>query len=459
MYRDVQIVVKKSDEIYEYFDLIAHKANNLYNASLFRLRQIMTGLNKDSKALSDNELEVFREVDRTVAINTKLSRPTKKNPYVSYQFLYHMMYINENPDYICDDLPSQTAQQVLKVVVQDMKSFLKSKSDYLKNRHKYLGEPKIPKYKNPGGKYSFKFTNQQVVIDEDLISFPKTKIKLDKFSYINKEWKLKEVKIVPVHNVYVMHMTFDDMLDNRAIKQKHERICAIDLGVNNFVAMTNNFNKPSMLFKGGRVKSVNHWYNKTIAKLISKQTKGTTNKYVPTTKYKAITLKRNNIMSDFMHKVARRVVDYCIEENVDTLVVGDNKGWKQEVKLSKVENQKFVQIPFDRFKNNLEYLCKREGIELVFTEESYTSKASHLDNDKIPNLNDTAIEFSGVRGPTKYLGRTNTNGYRGLYMRKTDNTVINSDLNGSANIGRKAFPLYTCSLDTFKNILVVKDPN
>ena len=100
--------------------------------------------------------------------------------------------------------------------------------------------------------------------------------------------------------------------------------------------------------------------------------------------------------------------------------------WKQNTNLSKVTNQKFVQIPYNRFTQILEYLCKEQGIDVVYQEESYTSKASFLDNDEIPvygELEETPV-FSGVRI------------YRGLY-RTANGHLINADVNGSYNILKK----------------------
>ncbi|MBQ8994916.1 MAG: IS200/IS605 family accessory protein TnpB-related protein, partial [Oscillospiraceae bacterium] len=124
-----------------------------------------------------------------------------------------------------------------------------------------------------------------------------------------------------------------------------------------------------------------------------------------------------------------------------------NPGWKQEVNMGKESNQKFVQIPFDKLKEILKYQGERNGIRILEQEESYTSKASFLNRDDIPNFGEEAI-FSGVRTE------------RGSYRSK-DGQTINADLNGSANILRKAFP-GTFTKDNapdFKNIVVIKHPD
>ena len=143
-----------------------------------------------------------------------------------------------------------------------------------------------------------------------------------------------------------------------------------------------------------------------------------------------------------MHKVAKNIVTWCINNEIDTVAIGENKGWKNEVNLGHVNNQNFVQIPFSRFKAMMEYLCSYSGIRLVFQEESYTSKASYRMKDVMPVYGEegaSTFKFSGRRCPTRYKGMYRKNGFRGLY-KDNDGVFINSDLNGSANIGRKAFP-------------------
>ena len=119
-------------------------------------------------------------------------------------------------------------------------------------------------------------------------------------------------------------------------------------------------------------------------------------------------------------------MNYLVSQTIDLLIIGKNQGWKQNTNLSKVTNQKFVQIPYNRFTQILEYLCKEQGIEVVYQEESYTSKASFLDNDEIPvygELEETPL-FSGTRI------------YRGLYQ-TANGRFINADVNGSYNIMKK----------------------
>lgn len=170
-----------------------------------------------------------------------------------------------------------------------------------------------------------------------------------------------------------------------------------------------------------------------------------------------------------MHKCAKRIIDWCKDNNIDTIIVGENKGLKQNIDTGKKNNQTFVSIPFNIFKAMLEYLCERNGIRFILQEESYTSKAPFIDNDDIPvyRKDDTSrYIFSGRRAPTifnnEFGKHSNKSGYRGLYRTK-NGTVINSDLNGSANIGRKCIPdMFTMEgafSPDFNNVKVYKHPD
>ena len=143
-----------------------------------------------------------------------------------------------------------------------------------------------------------------------------------------------------------------------------------------------------------------------------------------------------------MLKTACHFMAWCVEHRIDTIVLGVNKYWKQEVNIGHVNNQNFVQIPFTYLRSIISYKASEHGISIIEQEESYTSKASFLDNDSIPVYKEgdnTKYTFSGKRKPTHYKGMYKKDGFRGLYI-ASDGTIINSDLNGSANILRKAIP-------------------
>jgi putative transposase len=214
------------------------------------------------------------------------------------------------------------------------------------------------------------------------------------------------------------------------------------------MAVTNNCGLNCLLYKGGVIKAANRLYNKRIAVIMSEQTKGGTDKFVPTEEYYDVTQRRNNVINDFMLQTGKHFITWCVENRIDTIVMGDNLFWKQKVNIGHKNNQEFVQIPFDRMKRILEYQAERNGIRILRQEESYTSKANFLGKDQMPvyEKDDNSCSFTGTRI------------HRGLYRTDTGE-IINADVNGSANIMRK------CIVDAFKNnalmherISVIKHP-
>ena len=175
---------------------------------------------------------------------------------------------------------------------------------------------------------------------------------------------------------------------------------------------------------GKPIKSINQFYNKKKSKLQSELE--TKNKTKTSKRIQNLSLKRTNKINDCFHKTSRYIFNQLVSHSINTLVIGNNNGWKQETNIGAVNNQKFVSIPHDRFIDMLKYKCHLEGINVIVTEESYTSKASFFDNDYIPTYSKDDDKFS----PS---GRRVN---RGLYKTK-DGMFVNADVNGSLNILRK----------------------
>ena len=135
---------------------------------------------------------------------------------------------------------------------------------------------------------------------------------------------------------------------------------------------------------------------------------------------KSLTIKRNNKINDYLHHASKTIINYCIVYNIGTIVIGHNKNRKQEVDIGKINNQKFVQIPFNKLIQQIQYKAENIGIECIVAEESYTSKTDHLVLEEMCH-HDT------------YLGKRIK---RGLF-RSSTNKVLNADLNGAIGILRK----------------------
>ncbi len=169
------------------------------------------------------------------------------------------------------------------------------------------------------------------------------------------------------------------------------------------------------------MKSVNQFYNKRIAELKSIKDKQGIKFEIK--RLKRITAKRNNKINDIFHKISRKVINYCIENNFGTMIIGYNRAWKQKVNIGKVNNQKFVQIPFFKLINQIKYKSELFGIDIIIDRESFTSKCSFLDKEPI-------------KRHKKYAGNRLK---RGLFKSKKG-ILINADVNAGYNIIKKVVP-------------------
>lgn len=316
-------------------------------------------------------------------------------------------------------LPIQTSQQIIKLVDRSWKSFFRSLKVRKKEPDKFKALPKPPKYKKKDGQYILVFTNQQCHIrDDGTIKFPKmlgldNKIK----TRLNKDVNLREVRIIPKGVGYVIEIVYEKEVED-IVNNNEDRIVGIDLGVRNLITMVNNIGKKPIVIKGGICKSINQYYNKEMAKLRSIYE---SQKIKTGTKSKKLSVKRDRKMKDHLHKVSRFIVNYCVHNNIGTVVVGDNKNWKQNIDIGKRNNQTFVQIPFYMLINQIKYKSAEKGINVILQEESYTSKCSFLDNEPIEHHD-------------KYLGKRIK---RGLF-RTSKGKIVNADVNGAYNIIKKA---------------------
>ena len=203
-------------------------------------------------------------------------------------------------------------------------------------------------------------------------------------------------------------------------KREMSRIIGMDLGVNNFVTITNNIGEQPIIINGKGLKSINQYFNKKRAYLmgrtIHRNRKGWSNKL------DKLNNKRFNKVKNFMHHASKFVIDYCKLNNVDTIICGLNNFWKQEAKLGG-NTQSFIFIPYDMLIRQLTYKCEEAGINFITTDENYTSGTSFLDNEE----------------PIKENYNKKRRIKRGLF-KSNNGTLINSDVNGSLQIIKKVAP-------------------
>lgn len=194
----------------------------------------------------------------------------------------------------------------------------------------------------------------------------------------NVRGRLIAVRFVPTNDYFTLEIIYEKEIQENIID--NNRVCSIDLGVNNFITLTNNVGSQPII-KGKGIKSINQYYNKQVSKIKSIISKRNGLHWCK--KLDVLSRKRYNKLHNLIHHCSKFVVNYCINNNVKTLVAGLNKEWKQECSIGKRNNQNFVYIPYNKLIEQLEYKCQDNNIKLIVTEEKYTSGTSFLD-DELP---------------------------------------------------------------------------
>lgn len=375
-------IIKPNNKYYSLLDEFCYKSKNLYNYANYIIRQEFIN---NGKWIRYNDLD-------------KLLKQEGNN------FDYKNMPL------------ASTSQQCLKLLDKNWKSFFQSIKDYNKNSNKYLGRPKLPKYKQKDSRNLIVLTNQNCKINKGIIKFPKI---FKGFYLKTKVSNLQQVRIISKDKYIVIEVVYKT--EDIQLLQDNNRYIGIDLGLDNFATITNNCGLIPLVINGKGLKSINQYYNKQMAhyKSIAKKV----NKLDYTNKMRKLTLKRNNKVEDYIHKASRFVVDYCRNNEINTIVIGNNKNWKQNSKMSKRVNQNFISIPYYNFIQKIQYKAEEFGIQVIITEESYTSGTSFLDNEL----------------PIKENYNKSRRKHRGLFV-SNKGTKINANVNGSYQIIKKVFP-------------------
>ena len=362
-------IIKKTNPLYSELDNLCFLSKNLYNSALYTVRQYYF----------------------------------ENKKYLSWVNINNNFVKNKQVDYYA--LPCKVSQQTLKMVDQNMKSFfnaIKAKKS----------KAKLPKYLDKvKGRFVVTYTNQAIgkkALQNGYVELSKTNIKIK-----TKVKDVKQVRIVPQNNFIVVEVLYE--VKPKPHDNSKEMYCGIDFGLNNL--MTCSFQNDSPLIINGKpLKSINWHYNKEKSRLQSLlDGRKKTSKRIQN-----ITLKRNNRINDYLHKTTKIFVNYLVSKEINNVVIGYNKEWKQGINIGRVNNQNFVGIPYYKLLNMLTYKCELEGISVIVTEESYTSKCSFLDDEDICKHE----EYYGKRLK------------RGLY-KASDGRLINADVNGALNILKK----------------------
>jgi IS605 OrfB family transposase len=392
MYLTVKQQVKHlSKEDYRTLKELCHIAKNLTNQALYNIRQYYFSESK----------------------------------YLSYEKNYALLKTSEN----YRSLNSNMAQQILKEVDGSFKSFFELLKLAKKGEYDFK-DCKPPKYLPKDG-YStlvigFVRLNKNKLVLPFSVSYKKKHSPVEiTIPPILAGKTIKEIRIIPKADARFFEIQYTYKAECVQRKLNTSNALALDFGVDNLITAVSNSGK-SFIIDGKRLKSINQWYNKYNARLQSIKDKQHIEK--ETNRQKAIARNRNNKVNDYLSKSALKVVEYCLQNDIGTLVAGYNITFQRNPNMGKANNQNFVNIPYGRLRSKLRYLCELNGIRYIEQEESYTSKASFWDKDDIPVYdaeNPRQYSFSGKRI------------YRGLYRTKSGKR-FNADVNGALNILRKS---------------------
>ena len=407
--RVVKFNIKKSHIDYKYIKIQLIESKEIYNFANYVLRQLyFKNSNKHKYSLSFIE-----------------EYPTLKELFLEY--------IEENKQFttlfykiICEfsklkgySINLKIVQNIVDKLKNDWTSYwqlLKMKKDQTYNK-----KINIPAYKK---KYNLVEYNNQVM--------SKKKLKL---GYIGTDKMQQGIKIAKKHQelnckcfrIYEKHdkLVCELIYEKDITKvEKTDKVASIDLGLENLFTIAFNYNKKGISIKGTKLKSINQYFNKLKAGLQSMLPhKQYTSKLINQLMYK-----REEQLRNYIGYYTNQLIEILKKEKISKLIVGYNKGWKQNINIGKANNQNFVNIPFRKILDILRYKLEENGIECKEQEESYTSKASYLDNDDIPVYKENDginYIFSGKRIK------------RGIYKSK-QGKIINADLNGALNILKKS---------------------
>ena len=367
-------IIKPKHKYYDEIDHLCWLSKNLYNATLYHIRQYYFA----------------------------------SKQFLNYQAVNKIFVDSNNPDYRA--LPAKVAKHTQMLVDRNFNSFFGLLK--LKAQGKYNKPIKIPNYLKKTGRQVVHYEKGAISFKaQGFIKLSKTNIKIK--TKLTKE-NVQFVRLVSRNNYIAVEIGYNVKEPEQKL---NNNVLAIDIGVNNIASFVTT-DGDKCLINGRQLKYINHNYNKAVADAKSKLKithNQNSSKYIS-----QIINKRNNRINDYLHKITTYIVNHAVSKNIGTIVVGYNKEWKQDTNLGKVNNQNFVNIPFYRLINLLEYKCRLKGIKFQTITESYTSKCSFVDDEEI-------------KKHTTYSGKRIN---RELFRTK-NGLIINADINGAYNILKK----------------------
>lgn len=380
-------IIKESNPIYDWISEECSRSRNLFNKALYIYRQAFTEKHEN--------------------ISDYVSIVNNKKFISSYNLITKMRELKDE-DYFAMT-KNHSASQVIIQVDKTMKSWFAALKAYKKDSSKFRGRPRIPSYKKKDELNCLTYTNIDARLQKDGTINISKKIKLPIHTNLK---NFQQIRLVPKTGCIQVEIVYNKEIIDSSLDKT--RAIGIDLGLNNLMAITSNIGNISNLVNGRPLKSINQYYNKRKAYLMSLLEKGGLKS---SKRLRKLEMKRICKIKDYLHKTSKRVVELMYNNNIGTCFIGHNNGWKNEVEMGKRNNQNFVSIPYLLLINMLRYKIEEKGGQLVELNESYTSKCSFLDNEEVCKHE----SYKGKRVK------------RGLFLSGKGKS-INADINGSLNI-------------------------
>jgi putative transposase len=350
----------------------------------------------------------------------------KANYIIRNEFIETGKYIQKFEMFtVCKDfseykaLPVRIGRGVLRTLDANWLSFFSCIKKWKTNKELFRSKPNLPKYLPKNGKFTALFYETAILKstkkNPNTLGLSSLKMRIT----IQTKNKIVEIQVIPTKtNKYKINVIYN--YDEEKLKSNNKQYCSVDLGLNNLMTITSNKAGLQPVVVNGRpLKSINQYYNKKK----SEYQRCLPKEINSSKKIQKLTFKRNNKINDYIHKSTDYLVKFCLQNELNTLIVGYNELWKQEINIGKRNNQNFVNIPYYKLIQMLTYKCQKNGINFITHEESYTSKCSFIDNEDI-------------KKHEVYLGKRIK---RGLF-KSYNGTLINADVNGSYNIMKKVVP-------------------
>ena len=380
-------IIKESNPIYNWIFEECSRSKNLYNRALYIYRQAFTG--------KHDNIPEFKDI-------------IKHDKFIASFALVNRLNELKDVDF-CSMMKKNGAQQIVFQVDRTMKSWFAALKSYKKDPSKFRGKPRIPSYKKKYELNCLTYTTADAKLQKDGTINIRRDLKLPIHTNLS---SFQQIRLVPKTGYIQVEIIYNKEITDFSLDKT--RAIGIDLGLNNLMAITSNIGNVSNLVNGRPLKSINQYYNKRKAHLMSLLKKGGLK---ISKRLRRLEMKRTCKIKDYLHKTSRRIVELMEQNNIGTCFIGHNKGWKNEVEMGKKNNQNFVSIPYSLLINMLRYKIEEKGGVLIELNEAYTSKCSFLDNEE-------------VRKHESYKGKRVK---RGMFL-SGSNKALNADINGSLNI-------------------------